>query len=832
MDAATLAKHIIELPPHTGFLEHAEKQLTPKILAQLVVLLRQHAVVPPRLQQARQQWSSTLVDVCGTGGSKTSRLNTSTLVAMFAPDLGFSVIKHGGRSASGKVGSLDLLEKLGLDVPFLYEHAAECLRATGLCYLGAGLTYAPFARYSATRKIYGQPSIFNVLGPLLNPAKPNSRLLGAYQKSVAQLLAETLLELGEEALVVCSEDDEGTLDEASPYGTTYAYDVTSGTLTTHVVPPAEKISGKRTGLFADGVQAALDFLEGTQNSQAQAALHFVAYNLACLAALKAPPKARNEFTQTLHSTYCQIQETFGARLKRAQTRLQTLRNLSPVHEHSPTRLGCKVLEEHTPVVAQAHLPQPFKAFSTGDQNKEIPGVAISSRTKTNTSNDASGDGERGVFEMSRGILFAEIKIRTPLKTFESPLALEERIAAYALADAISVVTHPQFGGSLALLARVRSLTQKPLLAKDFVCKSSEVERLVAAGADGILLLEDMVTAEELERLVATCLHCQATPFVESSWKVPDLAGLKQRNGRGAEKMQAVFNARNLFSLEEGRRYRDEAARTGVPEFPCILASSLSEPAEIFLALQEHAGVIVGSALMKLHDPQKIKDFLERCTRVRPLLKTCGARSLRDVEDALENGADFVGINLIPTSKRYATPEFVKVLANAPQNLHKHLVYVTSPTSPAQMLALCGDMNVYEQPYGAPLLAHRRGFFAPHSPATPSIGALAQTTDALRISAGALVVVLDSAVPGSGHAENYSTNSAHKSVPVLAAGGVNPDNVLQRFEEAAHKGWNVAGVDVASGIEKPSPSTEFGGFEKERIRALVSALGSASCSGGR
>ena len=820
MDATALAKHILELEPNTGFLERAEQQMTPKTLAALVKTLRASAVLPPQLAHARAQWECPVVDVCGTGGSKTSRLNTSTLVAMFAPDLGYAVIKHGGRSASGKVGSLDLLEKLGLDVAFLYEHSAESLRATGLCYLGAGFTYSAFARYSSTRKSFGKPSVFNVLGPLLNPTEPTTRLLGAYQKSVAHLLAHALVELNEDALVVCSEDSEGTLDEASPYGTTFLYDVSGGAVRTHEIPPVEKLAGKRTDLFENSVQAALDFLDGKDNPEANAALHFVAYNLACLAVLKASPEVRENFLTALPATYEQIKHTFGARLKCAEGRLAKLRNLKPLHDFSPTKLGCKILNEPEGLgfsvqegrktqSAKPHAALKFVPSST-EQNFEL---RTEHRTQQTAEQKIHSQKQfekvlSSPLEMSRGILFAEIKIRTPLRAFESPLDLETRVKSYSAADAISVVTHPQFGGSLELLSRLRSLTGKPILAKDFVRQSSEVERLVACGANGILLLQDMLSSAELAELVNTCVQLKVTPFVESSWTVPTNL---------PPSAFAVLNSRNLFSLEEGRRFRDEAARRLGPQARAVLASSLSLPAEIFLALQEHAGVIVGSALMKIHSEHEIKQFLNACTRTRPLLKACGARNMSDVEGALESGADFVGVNLIPTSKRFVTEDFLNTLLSAGSAFCKHIVFVTAGSTPPALLAKAAqfawgagvEKGAYEQPYGAPLLAGGLGLFATH----PSTHA----------TAGANVLVLDSSVPGSGRAESYPSNLEQKTLPVFAAGGVHTQNVLARIAEAAEQGWNVAGVDVASGIENTSASEATGGFDKGRIRELNSAL---------
>lgn len=788
MDAPALLKAILEDEPTTGFLDATSKGVSAQVLAQTVRELRKLARLPVDLVPfARHLAPAPVMDVCGTGGSNGNRLNTSTLTALLAPDLGLSVVKHGGRSASGKVGSLDLLERLQLDLVFMFDNAAECLRATGLAYLGAGLTYAPFARYAPMRKAFGKPTLFNLLGPLLNPVCPTLRLLGAYSPEVARLMAETLGHLEERAYVVCATDAEGCLDEASPFGETLLIKVTPGQAVKQQVvelslPRLETLHIKRHEMFADGVQAATEMLAGERTPQAILAQKLVAYNLACASTLAMEPAQENLFhsehtTRMIQSGYLQILSSFDARVERARIRLARLRDLTPLHSASPTQTSSlKEMTVSDKDVAFQKLPH-----SVDPQRRSLFDVLLNDPLRT------------------KGTVIAEIKVRTPLKEFACALTLEERIEAYESADALSVVTHAAFGGSLALLQTIRTLTRKPILAKDFVRTAEEVNALAAAGADGILLLADMVAPDTLKVLERACLEAGATPFIESSWKVPrDIAMASI----------PVLNSRNLFSLEESRESRDTLMRSHVAiktRNRTILASSLASPIDVILARHEALGVIVGSALMKQSNAQGIVAFLKKANTQQPLLKVCGARRTGEIEVALKSGADLVGVNLIPTSKRFVSLTcFVSLLPEIERHA-AHIVLLTDSTTPTEIVTLAARLRVYEQPYGLPLLPNSLGLISP------------QACSLSRVRAR----VLDAPLPGQGLSHPYPDNRVSCiPIPAFVAGGVSQANVISKITEARACGWTVAGVDVATGVENNHPE---GGFDASRIAAIKTLL---------
>lgn len=152
------------------------------------------------------------IDVCGTGGDAQGTFNISTTVAFVAAAAGIAVAKHGNRSISSRCGSADILEVLGVPTQLPPEDAARMLRETGFTFLFAPIYHPVMKELASLRKNLGVRTIFNLLGPLLNPARVKRQVVGVYDPSILKPYAEALSQLGsKEALVVCA----GGLDEIS-----------------------------------------------------------------------------------------------------------------------------------------------------------------------------------------------------------------------------------------------------------------------------------------------------------------------------------------------------------------------------------------------------------------------------------------------------------------------------------------------------------------------------------------------------------------------------------------------------------------------------------------
>ena len=166
------------------------------------------------------------VDVVGTGGDASGSFNISTGAALLSAALGLRVVKHGNRSVSSRSGSADLLECLGLPLPLDEARAGECLAATGFTFLFAPHYHPAMKETAPVRRTLGVRTVFNLLGPLTNPAEPPFGLIGAYSRDAARLMAETIAGLPIERVFVVH--GEPGWDEPTPCGPFELYDVRPG----------------------------------------------------------------------------------------------------------------------------------------------------------------------------------------------------------------------------------------------------------------------------------------------------------------------------------------------------------------------------------------------------------------------------------------------------------------------------------------------------------------------------------------------------------------------------------------------------------------------------
>jgi anthranilate phosphoribosyltransferase len=165
------------------------------------------------------------IDVCGTGGDGHHTLNVSTAVALVAAACDVPVAKHGNRAASSKAGAADTLEALGLDLDRAADTAERTLADLGICFLFAQKHHPSLGRIAPIRKALGRRTIFNLMGPLANPANVKRQLIGIARPAYVPIYAQALAELGTERAMVIS-GDEG-LDELSLAGGNDVADVTA-----------------------------------------------------------------------------------------------------------------------------------------------------------------------------------------------------------------------------------------------------------------------------------------------------------------------------------------------------------------------------------------------------------------------------------------------------------------------------------------------------------------------------------------------------------------------------------------------------------------------------
>ena len=198
----------------------AQKGETPGEIAAFARALREKSISPPIDAETR---SREILDVVGTGGDRLGTINISTTAAIICSAAGVIVAKHGNRAVTSQAGSADVLEALGIKIDLTPDEAARSLRERNFAFFFAPNYHPAFKHISPARKICaerGQRTIFNLLGPLLNPARPSAMLMGAPRPELCEPLAHVLQSLGvRRAMVVCGKvSGVGFLDELSTLG--------------------------------------------------------------------------------------------------------------------------------------------------------------------------------------------------------------------------------------------------------------------------------------------------------------------------------------------------------------------------------------------------------------------------------------------------------------------------------------------------------------------------------------------------------------------------------------------------------------------------------------
>jgi len=212
-----------------------------------------------------------LLDTCGTGGDQSGTFNISTIAAFVIAGAGARVAKHGNRSISSQCGSADVLEALGIDIALSAEQMARAIRELGVAFLFAPALHPAMKHAQPARLELKMRTVFNLLGPLTNPAGARAQLIGAPSENAAELMASALAGLGvDRAFVVHGFDG---LDEISTTGPTLVYEVTAERIQKHLWTPADfglrraSVEDLRGGDRERNREIAHSILSGTKGPQ-------------------------------------------------------------------------------------------------------------------------------------------------------------------------------------------------------------------------------------------------------------------------------------------------------------------------------------------------------------------------------------------------------------------------------------------------------------------------------------------------------------------------------------------------------------------------------------
>jgi anthranilate phosphoribosyltransferase len=229
----------------------------------------------------------TVIDTCGTGGDHASTFNISTAAAIVAAAAGrprhVAVAKHGNRAVTSKSGSSQVLETLGVKLRVAPATLTRCLDEAGLCFCFAPAHHPAMKHAAPVRADLGFRTIFNVLGPLTNPAAARRQVIGVFSESLTETIASVLQKLGtEQAMVVCGRHGDGALDELSTTGPTRVSHLRHDRIETSQIDPASLGLAAAAGddLTADSAERSAEIIRQILGGRNGAARDIVLLNTA------------------------------------------------------------------------------------------------------------------------------------------------------------------------------------------------------------------------------------------------------------------------------------------------------------------------------------------------------------------------------------------------------------------------------------------------------------------------------------------------------------------------------------------------------------------------
>lgn len=236
------------------------------------------ATVMRKLATRVEPTSTNTVDIVGTGGDTTSTFNVSTASALVAATAGVKVAKHGNRSVSSKSGAADFLEAAGVNLNLEPAQVAQCVDEVGVGFMFAQNFHSAMKHAIGPRREMGVRTIFNLLGPLTNPAGVPNQVLGVFDADWVLPLAQVLQKLGSQHVLVVHSDDG--MDEISCCATTQAAELKNGKVTELTIDPASfAMTGHQLAdIQVDGAKESFALIESVMNNQPGAALDIVRLN--------------------------------------------------------------------------------------------------------------------------------------------------------------------------------------------------------------------------------------------------------------------------------------------------------------------------------------------------------------------------------------------------------------------------------------------------------------------------------------------------------------------------------------------------------------------------
>jgi len=412
--------------------------------------------------------SKELVDTCGTGGDGQNTFNISTASAIVAATAGVKIAKHGNKSISSKSGSADLLEHSGINIDLDEEQAQKCFDDNGITFMFAPKYHKAMKNVANVRKNIKTRTIFNVLGPLSNPANANYQILGVYDKKLVLPIAKVIKDLGvKRAMVVHSEEG---LDEISCEKDTYIAELNEGKISEYTINPKEfdleilPIESLKVNAVEESFKIFMDML----NNENKAAVNIVSLNAGSaiyISGVRDSLKEGIEFARELIIS------------GKALNKFEDIKKSMPEKITTP-----KILEEILENKAKEVTERKSK-------------ISVQDLKEINYMNSLKRDFKGALINkisQNKAAVIAEIKRASPSLGELNMNIIPAKVAAdfeSMGAACLSVLTDAKyFKGSGAILEMAKKGCSLPVLRKDFIIDEYQIDESVTMGADCILLI--------------------------------------------------------------------------------------------------------------------------------------------------------------------------------------------------------------------------------------------------------------------------------------------------------------------------------------------------------
>ncbi len=421
-----------------------------------------------------------IVDTCGTGGDSANTFNISTTAAVVAAAAGVKIAKHGNKSVSSKSGSADLLEHAGFNINLSLEEAIDCYKKNNLTFMFAPKYHSAMKNVAKARAQVKTRTIFNLLGPLANPAGAKKQIIGVYDQSLVVPIAQVASKLGlQRVMVVHSEDG---LDEISCHKKTYIAEVNQGDLSEYTVAPGDfgiepcPLDNLKVNSVEESYKIFMDVLENKN----QDAINIVAMNAGAAIYISG-------ITKSMQDGFKLAKEKIisGEALKKLTAIKQyqstidkTDTVLTEILAHKKTEIAEKKKKLSVEALAEINymegLKRDFKSSLLEKIKKNEPAVIAEIKRAS----------------PSKGEIRMDINPGTVASTYEQMGA-----------TCLSVLTDSKyFKGSGVILELAKKACNLPVLRKDFIIDEYQIEESVAMGADCILLIVAALKKDQLETL--------------------------------------------------------------------------------------------------------------------------------------------------------------------------------------------------------------------------------------------------------------------------------------------------------------------------------------------